>query len=328
MALDQEAAAAEWFEPGQHAIGLELSPHTTIGWRFAGGGVQVVGLRTEPNPAAEAELTAAVADLQSRDTTTRRSYDATPNPSFEATDEGAPFVGWSAGPGVSRDEGLAFEGAVAAGLRASGGAPAVLTSAPFAMPTTGQLVLSFRLRPGPLRPGAELRIELEQTDGDYRNGTRLLASQLVPEGSSGGEWLPPIVFPIDDLPLAENASLRLRFTLSGEGELHLDDLQAEDLLLPLDGYGSITLRSEKFALVRLLSETEDLLAEGRFGACRERLDSYWARFLIDHFPIHEPEPAIAEEPEEPAAEVAENSATEEAPSLSKRLKGYLPRWWR
>lgn len=328
VGFDQDASQAEWFEPGQHALELELPPHQTIGWRFAGGGVQVVGLRTEPNPAAEAELTAAVADLQSRDTTARRAYDATLNPSFETAAEGNALVGWSAGAGVKRDERQAFEGAASAGLKSSIGTPAVLTSEPFAMPTTGQLVVSFRLRPGALSPEAELRIELEQADGDYRNGTRLLASQLVPEGSPSGEWLPPIVFPIDDLPLEEDASLRLRFTLSGEGELHLDDLQAEDLLLPLDGYGSIALRSEKFALVRLLSETEDLLAEGRFGACRERLDSYWARFLVDHFPVHEPEPAIVTEPEEPTGEVVENLPEEAAPSLSKRLKGYLPRWWR
>ncbi len=125
-----------------------------------------------------------------------------------------------------------------------------------------------------------------------------------------------------------NERLRFRFTLAGEGELNLDDLQAEDLLLPLDGYGSIELRSEKFALIRLLSATEDLLSEGRLGACRERLDSYWARFLVDHFPIHHPEPTQVTEDLPAQAESEEPAGGGETPSISQRLKGYLPRWWR
>lgn len=331
---DPTPAGGEWFEPGQYPVELTLAPHQTIGWRFSSPGVQVVGLRIEPSEGAEEELTAAVADLQSRDTTTRRPFEALPNASFEDRNEseaGGPFVGWSASRGVSHDDAAAFAGDSSARLASAPGAPSVLTSDPFPMPTTGQLVLGFRVLPGALGPDAELRIELEQIDGGYRNGTRLLASQLVPAGGEGepSDWLPPIVFPIDDLPLLSDGELRLRLTLTGEGELNLDDLQAEDLILPLDGYGSIELRAEKFALIRLLSATDELQAEGRLGACRELLDGYWARFLVDYFPPHQPETTLAVE-EESAAETAEESPAEqaEAPSVSQRLKGYLPRWWR
>ncbi|QDT68464.1 hypothetical protein MalM25_13860 [Planctomycetes bacterium MalM25] len=328
---------AEWFEPGQYPVELTLAPHQTIGWRFDGAGVQVVGLRIEPSPDAEEELTAVVADLQSRDTTTRRPFEALPNASFESVKEneengaGGPFVGWSASRGVSQDAEVAFVGESSARLVSALSSPSVLTSEPFPMPTTGQLVLGFRVRPGELDPDAELRIELEQVDGDYRNATKLLASQLIPAGGEGepSDWLPPIVFPIDDLPLLADGRLRLRLTLTGEGAVNLDDLQAEDLILPLDGYGSIELRAEKFALIRLLSATDELLSEGRLGACRELLDGYWARFLVDHFPPHQPEAAhVAEDASREEADEEQPVEEAESPSVSQRLKGYLPRWWR
>lgn len=323
--------AAEWFNPGRHVIDLTFEPHQSLLWRFDKLGVRVLGIRIDPNTAAQRELAEAVADLQARDTTKRRSFTQLPNPSFEQLDETGRLQGWSSGPGVEKDSAGAFDGDTSVRLRSTSAEPAVLTSRGFRMPTTGQIALGMRLRPGVLEPSAELRIDVQQIDGDYRNSTRLTGEQLTASTKSGAasDWLPPVVFPIDDLPLLADGRLRLRFTLTGTGELNLDNLEAEDLVLPLDGFGSIELRREKFALVRLLSASQTLLDEGRLEACRELLDSYWARFLIENFPQHQVDEAIASGEEgtldrsKPAP-----AETDESPSLSRRLRGYLPRWWR
>ncbi len=319
----------EWLNPGQHAIDLAIEPYETVVWSFDGPAVAVAGVRLEPNKDAQRELAEAVADLQSRDTTSRRRYGALPNPSFESV-ESEGVQGWITDDGTGRDDQLAFEGASSIRFAASPGAPAVLTSREFPMPTTGQLAIGMRLKPGSIEPDAELLIEVMQADGGYRNGTSLTGAQLSASTSpESATWLPPIVFPIDDLPVLASGKMRLRFTLSGRGELHLDNLEAEDLILPLDGYGSIELRSEKFALVRLLSASQSLLDDGQLEACRELLDGYWARFLIENFPARDAEEAIAgEENQEDDPAEATASKSDETPSIGKRLRGYLPRWWR
>ncbi|TWT94084.1 hypothetical protein Pla108_37960 [Botrimarina colliarenosi] len=329
-AADGAAAAGQWFDAGRHVLDLQLGPQETVAWRFSASGVRVEGVRIDPQTDALRELAEALAELQGRDTTRRRAYDRLINPSFEVADTAAEtaLVGWRPGEGVRVDTTTAVDGAASVLLTAAENRPATLTSDPFPAPDTGQLVLGLRVLPGSLADGSELRIDIEQIDGAYRSRATLGAEQLSRPSDSADGWLPPIVFPIDDLPVRRTGDLRLRFTLVGDGVIHLDDLRPEDLVLPLDGYGGIDLRTERFAIVRLLQTSQTLLDEGRLEACRELLESYWARFLIDNFPARDAKSTIAQEAA-PGTKPAPSEPSEEpAPSVSERLRGYLPRWWR
>lgn len=341
--IEAEPGRGEWFLAGDHAVAIELGPHESAAWRFRAPGVRVSGVRLEPNNEALAELAEAVASLRARDTTLRRRLETLPNPSFEATANDDPLEGWEqlqGDVGVERD---AHDGDAAARLRATPRVPASLSSQPFPAPETGQLVLGLWVRGGELSPDTELRLVVESLDGAYRNGTRLPAAQLQrsspeeqdadaesEEPDNGDTWR-EVVFPMDDLPLDSPSPLRLSLTLVGRGDVAVDGVWAEDLILPLDGYGSIDLRSEKFALVGLFSAADGTLEEGRLEACRSLLDSYWARFLVEHFPLRaDPAEDVAQNDLDGANETAGEGAEGEAdpPSVGERLRGYLWRsWW-
>ncbi|QDV77941.1 hypothetical protein [Botrimarina mediterranea] len=328
------AVAGQWFDAGEHVLDLELAPYQSAAWRFAASGVRVTGVRVDPEPAALRELAEGLADLQSRDTTKRRPFARVLNPSFEerqtGVDDGSQPVGWRLGEGASVDSTVAADGATSVRMQATANQPATLSSETFAAPSTGQLALGLRVLPHELQPGCELRIELEQVDGPYRNHARAASDRLSPptgDASTSAKWL-PIVFPMDDLPLGTPGEMRLRFTLVGDGELSIDDLRPEDLVLPLDGQGGIDMRAERFAIVRLLQTSQTLLDEGRLEACRTQLDSYWARFLIENYPRREASSTVVNEsaPTKPPQDATpEEEAT---PTLSERLRGYMPRWWR
>ncbi|MEO0530644.1 MAG: hypothetical protein AAF266_08710 [Planctomycetota bacterium] len=325
---DDLDASFQWFDPGRHVIDVELAAYDSIAWRFDTLGVRIDGVRVEPAVDARRELAEALDDLQSRDTTQRRSYDHVANPSFESeSSTGETIVaGWTLGPGATSIGVLAIDGDAAVSLRATDARTATVTSDPFPVPSTGQLVLGLQVAAREAAPDAGLLIELEEVDGTYRKSARLGAAQLASNGNAGDDaWL-PVMFPIDDLPLATDAQLRLRFTLSGSGEVVIDDLRLEDLVLPLDGYEAIDLRAERFAVVRLLTAAENALRDGRLEACREHVESYWARFLVENFPRRDDSPTLVENAE--PSEEAPSEEAEATPSLSERLRGYLPRWWR
>jgi hypothetical protein len=325
------STASQWFDGGDHVLDFDLAPYQSAAWRFAAKGVRVAGVRVDPKPEALRELAEGLADLQSRDTTKRRPFERVLNPSFEQqlprADGTSQPAGWLLGEGASVDSTIAADGATSVRLRATTNQPATFSSEPFATPSTGQLALGLRVLPHQLQPGCELRIDLEQVDGPYRNHAPVAADRLTqPTDGSAAKWL-PIVFPMDDLPLGTQSEMRLRFTLVGDGELSIDDLRPEDLVLPLDGHGGIDMRAERFAIVRLLQTSQTLLDEGRLEACRTQLDSYWARFLTENYPRRDTAAAIAKEaaPETPAEATSEE---EETPTISERLRGYMPRWWR
>lgn len=324
---DNTPVAEQWYDAGRHMMDVELGAYETVAWQFNAPGVRIDGVRVEPALAARRELAEALDDLQSRDTTQRREFSQLANPSFERNPSNSDerLAGWRFGPGVAATEDAAADGATSITMRSIGKRTATLASDPFPFPTTGQLVLGLQVAATDSSSQANLKIELEEVDGPYRKAALLQANQLTPDpNDSENPWL-PVVFPVDDLPLEERGELRLRFTLSGPGEVHIDDLRLEDLILPLDGYEAIDLRSERFAVVRLLTAAEKALQEGRLEACREQIESYWARFLVDNFPRRD-EPTVIAETDEKADPTDE--VPEATPSLSERLRGYLPRWWR
>lgn len=321
----RDAEQPEWFEPGRHAIDLEIAPFATAAWRFSGPGARIEGVRIEPATEAQRELAESLADLQSRDTTVRRRVALIPNSSFETAGPDAAPESWERFGEVEHNATVAIDGAASVRLRSTEADDAVLLSTPFDSTKTGQLAVFLRTKAIRLADDSQLRLELFEVNGDYRSATRLAKEQLSAVETDG--WSPSVLFPNEDLPHKRDTKLRLRLTLSGDAEVHVDQIETEDLILPLDGFGPIEKRAEKFALVRLLTTGEKLLAEGRLEACRELLDSYWAGFLRDNFPQHGIESTATAEVTAESIDAAE-SDQEQTPSVSERLRGYLPRWWR
>ena len=290
--------------------------------------MRALGVRVGPAPEARRELAERLADLQSRDTTRRRAVELISNASFEEVSPSGGLTGWIIEGDARRSVADALQGDACAALKSGTGAPASLTSLPFAGPVTGQLVVDLRLRLQEMTPDARLRIELTDADsGAYLRDTELTGEQLA--AADQQEWLPSIFFPNDDLPVSPNGQFRLRISLSGDARVLVDDLRTEDLVLPLDALGggaSAELRAERLALVRLMSTADSLLAEGRLEACRELLDGYWSRFLMEHFPDHQPEEPIESVVRDSTG--TEPTPEDETPSLGERLRGYLPSWLR
>ena len=309
----------EEYRAGQHLRPMRLEPFETVAIRFDRPGVVVNGLRLEPSATASKELTAAIDRLLQHDHSRQRAVDLATNPSFETRAADASTIGWTLNGGASIDTTAAFDGAASVLLRARPDAPAEAISDPFPAPETGQLIVFLRARPGVLTDDSTLRIGVVDSAGVYRSAAPVAAASLMASEAAGPNtaWLPPIVVPFPDLPLDPGVALRIRLSLEGDGEVNLDDLRTEDLLLPRDGFSRMDLRTERFALVALRDRVQNLLGqERRLEACRRELDSYWPRFLVHHFPPR---------PEEPTArpDGADKEATDPTPTISQRIRGFL-----
>jgi hypothetical protein len=332
-----EGLRNEWYEAGSHAVQVSLGPYEAIAWRFANLGVEPEGVRERFPATALAELEARVRDTQSRDRTRRRPYEAAPNPSFESLDALGGPIGWrivgSTVPPESGDE--QPRDGVRTLVVPSTAERGVVCKA-FALPATGQLAATFWTRAGELAPDAELQLAIEQVGGPYRVETRVPLGRLA--GEEGDAWR-PVLFAIDDLPLDPQGRMRLRFTLRGEGEVEVDDLRLEDLMLPLEEYAD-DQRSQKLALVKLSHAAETALADGRLGDARRLVDGYWSRFLVEYFPPLEAPPSVAtndpgaDDRDANPARTAEATSPEAAGeggaagSITDRVKRLFWRPWR
>lgn len=318
----------EWYETGQHAMTIELGPNEALSWRFSTTGIKTTGIRVKPVSQAEEQLREGIERLKRVDRTARRSYELLRNPSFEELDDAGQTDDWIiSGLARSPNEISAHEGVQSLQL-VSAGEPCSATSAPFPLPETGQLAVLFHANAQELAPEAQLQIEMLTTDGKYSSQTTVRADQLLREAEGQAAW-GELIFAVDDLPLEPLGEMQIRFTLTDRGQLNLDSLRCEDLMLPLPAYAE-DLRSQKLALIQLTLSAEQALEEGRLADCQQTLDSYWARFLITHFP--KIEPMIAAEPTtEDALDASEadiDEAEEESPSVADRLRGYWPKMWR
>ncbi|WP_146395578.1 hypothetical protein [Pseudobythopirellula maris] len=340
-----------FYDAGRHALSLTLPAYGTHTYRFTTAGVKPIGVRAKPDPRGRETLVAALADLQSRDQRARSSFDAIPDPSFESPGpaEGAWPVALSRenhSAGVSdidATDGDRCLRLMAAPSAANAGAAAVVVGPHFPTPATGQLAIVFQAKPRSFSPDSELVVSFERPGGGYRSETVLGAAQLAPGPSSQlhqpqgvapsdeAVWR-PFVFAVDDLPL-DGGPLRLRFELRGTGDVCIDDLQADQLILPLEFYAE-DLKPQKLALVRAFHAAEAALEEGRLVDCLRVLDSYWPQFVVRHFPPAGGVSGVASRPPvapgpvdgDPAVDDSENAEAEEAetPSIGERLWRYLP----
>ncbi|MGD9636095.1 MAG: hypothetical protein AB7U97_22635, partial [Pirellulales bacterium] len=227
------------------------------------------------------------------------------------------FVGNSATAKSQLDAAVKQEGKTSLYLQNRGADVASIVSDEFPVPPTGQLGMLAYVRGQNMGPATSLRLvfEIEGQPARYRQysvlgGSRPGAIPITADWGSG------YAFGQADLPLDSRAQMRIKFELTGPGEIWIDNVELFNLLFPLYYYGPG--EKERLQLVKRRAEAESELEHGELAECVRTLEGYWPRFINAYRPMVVP--AIANQPpaaESPAPE-AEQPPTEDVPSVGKR----------
>jgi hypothetical protein len=307
---------------GRQPWKLSLAPYAIEAVRIAMPGVQVVDVTAVPDKAAAAELAARLDDLDKRDLNTPRAYLALRNPGFEpVTGAGTP-AGWRAATRATLFELDATQpqvGATCAYFRSDNG-PAALESDPIPMPATGQLAMTVSVRGQQMAPGSELRMVIESRGGSqlYRRSAIIAAAA----GASADIWQAKAIL-VNDLPLEQRGDVRIRFEMTGPGEVWLDEAQLFDLLFPLKFYKDE--EAEILRFVKLNHAAKSAFDEGRIVDCAQITEKYWPRFLAEYTPRIESAAPVqqATNPTTPSA-APPNQGKQPAPGISEHIKRTFP----
>jgi hypothetical protein len=311
--LERSGSATSW--------SVELAPYDLVAVRFASPDVRLHTLQSTWPEEVHAALQTRISELGERAAALRNPplLAVLENPGFEEPAAGDQVPGWIAtapeGTAVRVDGGQAHGGKQSLHLESRGPA-ASLASQPFAAPATGRLWLWLWLRTADeaRQPPLELVLEGKFKKQDFRR----LAQVGRPAGTATAP--PPIpekwkafVFPVNDLPLEGLSPLRVRFNLLGAGEVWVDDLQLCDLKFQ---------REELNEILRLISPADVELQHGQVADCLRVLDSYWARFLVEHVPAAAL--PLSRGPTPPPRRAAGEPAAAPHTGFLERMKGLLP----
>ncbi len=322
---DAAASAPRALEAGRQTWTLELAPYDVRAVRVSTAGVEVAAVQASVGDAARQELDARLANLGDRDLTAVSECAALANPGFEPVGGGGNVPGWqavgnSAAATAELDATTPHSGQTCLYLSGGGGTAAV-ESANFTTPPTGQLAMTVFVRGEHAGPETELRMVFEtELDGQLYRRFAAVGGNPARAQPLDAEWV-YYAFCVGDLPLDSHGQMRVRFELTGPGEVWIDDVQLYDLLFPLRFYAYSS--QERLELVKLLLAARSAEEDGRITECVRLLESYWPRFVTAHTPLGPP--AVAAKPAAPApATPPADDEPEEAPTVGQRLKGYLP----
>ena len=286
-------------EPNGPPLAVSLEPFAIHAVQFDRGGVKVRGVSARLGEVARTELTARLVSLKERDPSAPRVFRSIPNPGLEPIGAGT-LPGWklvdnSLGT-AELDAANPHEGKSCLYLQ-SGGQPSAVESEAFPTPSTGQFAMTAFIRGRNLAAGTELRmvVEAEREKRAYRWSTIVGGPRpgAHPFSEQWGQY--PIL--VNALPLQSRGQMRIRFELSGAGEVWIDEINAYDLLFPLQFYRDG--KPEYWEFVKLIDATKDDFDKGRVTDCVRRLDGYWARFYSAYTPPLQPR--IARQPTPPSA---------------------------
>jgi len=195
-------------------------------------------------------------------------------------------------------------------------------SAPFAAPISGRLSLLAWVRVNDVVRQPTLRLAVEgKLDGRVKYWKANVGA------SEDGQPVKPLTtewsayrFPVIDLPQAGLTDLRVGFDLMGEGEVWIDEVQVFDLWFE---------DNERADLLKSVATADLQAGSGNLADAQEYLNGYWPSFLRRH--IHLPDspplaPGLAGEPARAAA--APLPSKPPSPSITDRLKSWIPRSWR
>ncbi|NOZ40289.1 MAG: hypothetical protein GXP24_08700, partial [Planctomycetes bacterium] len=294
---------------------LDLPPTGLQAWTFESTRLRVgspeVSLDSHAREYLQQRIEAI--ELRTGNLNIRRLYPQLANPGFELEEANGiagwqPLLGWQGRAEVVGTE--AHSGTHALRMRSEGPAGVAIQSDLFPMPETGQLMLSGQVRGLGFSPETRLRIVFEDPNKSYRQVATLGGEQPI-----GSEWS-RFEFPVDDIPFRTEGQMRVQFYLTGEGEVLLDDLELIDLQ-----FGKL----HRGALVKGVYAAKTALDEGRVVDCLRLVEEYWSQYLIEYVPPVEV--GTLREAKQPSKREALKSK-EERPSLSGRLRGWVPKLWR
>jgi hypothetical protein len=132
---------------------------------------------------------------------------------------------------------------------------------------------------------------------------------------------------VNDLPLDSKVRMRLRFELTGTGNVWVDEVQLFDVPFtsPFYRYSE----REKLELVKLIHNINRDYGDQQLADCVRALDGYWPRFLMEYLPLVPPAPPnqvapVAPPPNEPRqAAVPPEQQQQEAPGTFDKFKSWL-----
>lgn len=316
-------------QTGRQSWKLKLEPYAIQAARLTAAGVKVAEVRATIGEKSKSELAARVNELNNRVLTTPSTYHVLTNPGFEATEGGGPMPGWLVSSGgdaasIYLDTSNQHGGSSSLYFQ-NRGSGAVVESNVFTTPPTGQLEMAVYVRGKNFAPTTELRIVLEAES----NGQTYRRAAVVSPSRTGAQRLDEQwkykAFPLNDVPLDSQGRMRVKFELSGPGEVWIDDVQLYDLLFPLEFYEYN--EAERLKLVQISQSAKNKADNGRVADSVRELEKYWPRFLMAYTPLIQPSaPEVANQtPPPPTAEAPSAEETPApAPSLGERMKQWFP----
>lgn len=312
----------EQFAAGQQLWSLQLAPYEVHAVRFSGGAPRVERIEARVSEIGMQELTARVTELKERDLIATPRYTALKNPGFEGKGTAALPAGWQlvGDPATSRaelDANNPQELQTCLHLANQGGGTAVIESDEFVVPPTGQLGMLAFIRGANFGADTTLRLvfEIEGQPTRYRRYS-VLGGNRADAIPIAADWGGGYAFGQADLPLDASAQMRVKFELSGQGDVWIDNVQLYDLLFPLSFYGPGD--GERLQLVKRRTEVERALQRGELAACVRTLEGYWPRFINAYTPRVESQIATQPLAPESASPQSQAPPAEETPSVSRR----------
>jgi hypothetical protein len=317
-------AATEQFAAGRQLWSMQLAPYDVHAVRFSAAPLQIKKIESQVSDAGRQELAARVTELVQRDLTATPRYTPLKNPGFEPI-AAVPLPGWQflgdpTQGAADLDARMPQDGKTCLYLQNRGAGMVSVVSEAFATPPTGQLGMLAFVRGQNVGPNTSVRLVFETEDEPtkYRRFS-LLGGNRPGAIPITGAWGGGYAFGQDNLPLDSRGQMRVKFELSGPGEIWIDNVQLYDLLFPLYFYDKSG--SEKLELVKLRTATESALERGEFAECVRKLEGYWPRFLNAYTPAVAPTIANQPAPIETGAPAREAQEAAETPSVGSRWFG-------
>ncbi len=295
---------------------VELQPHDLQAWSFTTAKLRVGEPLTSQDDLVRQDLEKRIQQIEARtgNLDIERSYSQLQNSGFELENIDTRIVGWQPFQGalgaIQLEDRDAHQGAFALRLESEDELGVAIQSNRFPMPETGQLVVSAFLKAKRWNPEARLHIAIEDSEGGrfYRQ-----FAQLGSEAPLAEDWK-RYDFPVDDIPLNSRGQIRVRYHLTGDAEVLIDDIQLCDLRFN-EGF--------RGALVKRIYAAKIALEQGHVVDCLQVVDEYWSRYLVEYVPTLDTDTAS----KQPLPGEIEKESTE-SKGLRSHLKGWVPKIWR
>ena len=165
---------------------------------------------------------------------------------------------------------------------------------------------------------SELRMVIEaRYEGQLYRRSQIVAP-ANPNAPDQWQFSKPIL--VNDLPLELRGDLRIRFEMTGPGEVCLDAVNLYDLLFPLKFYKFE--EAEILQFVQLNHAAQSAFDEGRIVDCARVTEKYWPRFLAEYTPRIEPVIPVPIQQARLATPPKQNE--QPVPSIGERIKSVFP----